>query len=487
MKAITIIGSGLGGLTSGALLAKKGYKVTMLEQHDKVGGAATTFARKGGFTCEVGLHEMNGIFEEGSIKEIFNSLGVYDNITFVKVGEFFKVLNDGFDFTMPDDKEEAILALIKVYPAEEKSIKKYFTLIGKIAKEFDSLSNASWWQYVLFPFLFGNILRYKSKSVREVLDKSIKDESLKLLLNTNVGYYHDTIAKLSFLYHAIAQHSYYEGGGWYIKGGSGRLSAYLASIIRENGGEVITKAEVIGIGQDNIVYRHKKEEKEMAHEILISNLSPSCTYKLANIDYEEEKEIGTSLLTVYLGFKNNLKSVYGKRAYSTFLFNGISSMEAYDKKIDGPIGQRGIVFVDYSQIDSGLTTDTSKSFGVICTIDHIRDWESLSMEAYKAKKDALLEDYLIRLEKVYPNIKEHIEFSEIGTAKTMQRYLKTPEGTAYGFAPTHTQFFRVPEVKSKKRDNLYFVGAWIIGGGFTPAILSGDLCASEVLKKHAGG
>jgi len=62
MKKITIIGAGLGGLTAGALLAQKNYKVTVLEQHNIVGGAATTFKRKGGFTCEVGLHEMDGVF-----------------------------------------------------------------------------------------------------------------------------------------------------------------------------------------------------------------------------------------------------------------------------------------------------------------------------------------------------------------------------------------------------------------------------------------
>ena len=49
MKTVTIIGAGLGGLTSGALLTKDGHKVTLLEQHNIVGGCATTFKRKGGF------------------------------------------------------------------------------------------------------------------------------------------------------------------------------------------------------------------------------------------------------------------------------------------------------------------------------------------------------------------------------------------------------------------------------------------------------
>lgn len=78
MKNIVIIGGGLGGLTSGALLAKEGYKVTLLEQHSIVGGCATTFKRKGGFTCEVGLHEMDGVFSNPSIKRIFDTLDVYN-------------------------------------------------------------------------------------------------------------------------------------------------------------------------------------------------------------------------------------------------------------------------------------------------------------------------------------------------------------------------------------------------------------------------
>jgi phytoene dehydrogenase-like protein len=73
----------------------------------------------------------------------------------------------------------------------------------------------------------------------------------------------------------------------------------------------------------------------------------------------------------------------------------------------------------------------------------------------------------------------------MATAKTMQRYLKTPNGTAYGFAPTPKQFFRIPKVRSDKMDNLYFVGAWVIGGGFSPAITSGWMCAEEIEKSSS--
>ena len=70
-----IIGGGLAGLTAGATLAKFGKKVLLLEQHYKPGGCATSFKRDD-FIVEVGLHEMSGIVENGTIPQVFDMLDV---------------------------------------------------------------------------------------------------------------------------------------------------------------------------------------------------------------------------------------------------------------------------------------------------------------------------------------------------------------------------------------------------------------------------
>jgi len=88
-----------------------------------------------------------------------------------------------------------------------------------------------------------------------------------------------------------------------------------------------------------------------------------------------------------------------------------------------------------------------------------------------------------KLEKHYPNISEFIEYAEVGTSKTVKRYIHTPNGTAYGFKPTPKQFFKIPQVKSKKVNNLYFVGQWIMAGGFNPAMVSGALCFRAITKR----
>lgn len=463
MKNIVIIGGGLGGLTSGALLAKDGYKVTLLEQHNIVGGCATTFKRKGSFTCEVGLHEMDGVYSNPTIKKIFDKLDVYKNIEFIKPNEFFKVNSKFGEFIMPNGTENAKKTLKEKFPKETKAIEEYFRIIFEISECFLKLSNLKWYHYLLFPFLFTSLLKYKNKSVTDMLDNLTKNEELKLILNANVQYYNDSPDTLSILLHGVAQSSYYEGGGYFIKGGSYKLSEYLADVIRQNGGKILTKSIITKATKNSVTYSHKNKETTLNAEIIISNISPLDTYKLFDIGYKEEKQIAESISTIYIGFSKNIKDVYGKGAYSNFIITD----------------NQPFVFVDYSQIDSNLV-ENSKSFGEICLMDQLENWESLNYDEYQKQKDILLEDCLNRLEVYYPNIKEIVEFAEVATPKTMVRYIKAPNGTAYGYKPTPQQFFRVPKIKSDKIDNLYFVGQFVIAGGFSPAIISGDMCSQAI-------
>ena len=67
-----IIGSGLGGLTTGARLATHGKNVLIIEQHAVPGGCETTYKR-GDFTFEVSLHEMDGLDEIDAKQTIFKN------------------------------------------------------------------------------------------------------------------------------------------------------------------------------------------------------------------------------------------------------------------------------------------------------------------------------------------------------------------------------------------------------------------------------
>ncbi|MHA1447375.1 MAG: phytoene desaturase family protein, partial [Candidatus Heimdallarchaeaceae archaeon] len=147
----------------------------------------------------------------------------------------------------------------------------------------------------------------------------------------------------------------------------------------------------------------------------------------------------------------------------------------------GDLSSKGFVFVDYSQIDSQLAPE-GKGVGSICTIDYTSVWENLTKEEYNKKKEEVAQTFFNRLERVIPGIKQEIDYYEVATAKTIERYTLNPQGSVYGYAQTPEQ--AVPNrIKQKSPiENLYFASAWTFpGGGFGGAIISGYLCAIGIL------
>ena len=476
---IIIIGAGLGGLTSGAKLAKEGKKVLLIEQHDRPGGCATTFIRKD-FVFEVGLHEMDGLVGSDMKIKVFRDLDVFDNVEFLRVPEFYHFKNERYEITVPHNVEEAIDVLTDNFPKEEIGIKAYFDQIinaKKKAKEAEEKPDIS---------------------IGEFLDSIIKNEDLKLVLLGNLGYFHDDPYTLSLIYYSLAQARYYLGGGNFIKGGSQNLSDYLSDYISNTGGKVILKHMVTDIITENnrvtgVKYKENKESESEIHtvlaDVIISNAAiPNVAKMLLPKDDGEELqqqinslETGASLLTIYFGFKKKLKDI-GSKYYSTFIFDDSINTQADIKKNNrGNFKERSYTFVDYSQVDSALCSE-DKSVGVICCIDYFSDWENLSKEEYKTKKEEVAQIYIEKLEKLIPGITEYIEYYEVGTSKTVARYTLNPEGAVYGFSQTPE---RMMSGKIESIENLYFASAWTkIGGGFSGAIFCGYLCAMDILRKE---
>lgn len=474
---VIIIGAGLGGLTAGAKLAKEGKKVLLLEQHSQPGGCATTFQR-GDYTLEVGLHEMDSPAPRDMKTRIFNDLGVFSNVEFIPVPEFYRFINGRIEVTVPHDPALASARLYELFPDEADGIKAYFEqiLTRKRPAEIDD----------------------GDKSVGEFLDSIIKNDDLKLILLGNLGYFHDDPYTLSLPYYSIAQGSYYSGGASYIKGGSQKLADHLAAFIREHGGElhlnhVVTGIKTVDGRAESVTYR-KKGSKEIleasADDIIANNAVPNLPGMIAGpegVGVEEEYSdlrTGASLLTLYLGFSKSPAEI-GNRYYSTCLFDGsVKSQADIVKNGRDDFSRRSFIFVDYSQIDSGLAAG-GKSVGAICCIDYLEGWTGLERKEYVAKKEHVASVLIDRLDAVLPGIKGSVEYYEVGTPATVKRYTLNPGGAVYGFAQTPSRKVIDP---LKSVGNLHIASAWgKTGGGFSGAIYGGYLCAYNILRKKTPG
>ena len=79
MNKVIIIGGGLGGLFTGAILAKEGFLVTVLEKNSTIGGGLQTFKRFGE-SFDTGMHVIGGMQPGGCIRKICSYLGIMDKV-----------------------------------------------------------------------------------------------------------------------------------------------------------------------------------------------------------------------------------------------------------------------------------------------------------------------------------------------------------------------------------------------------------------------
>ena len=498
---VIIIGSGLGGLTAGATLSRFGKKVLLIEQHYIPGGCATSFKRKG-YLMEVGLHEMDGLHEYDTKRRIFDLLEIWDNIELKQVPELYRIKGNGFDLVVPHGKAEYINQLGEAYPDDKQALSKLLNLMEGVLKEVPKLPSG--WKskliFPLYPILFPNIVKTSELTLGDWLDRNIKSEELKLIIQGNLAYYSDDPYKMSLLYFSVAQSSYIGGGGNFIKGGSQNLSNYLAKEIENAGGQVILGKKVTNILVENNKvcgvkfidsFNSTFGSKKVYAPYIIGNAAIPLIKKM--LPKAQAKKLGKridgleeacSLISIYIGFNKNLKE-WGVKNYSTFLFgdeiNSLKDVARVNKSKDWK--NKPFVFVDYSQIDSGLC-ERNKSVGVICAIDYLEDWKDLSSKQYKEKKEIVAKTLFNRLEENFPGITEFIDHYEVGTAKTVQSYTLNPKGTPYGYAQTLEQSGNNRLPARSPIENLYFASAWSNpGGGFTGAIIGGFLTGVEVSKR----
>ncbi len=495
-----IVGGGLAGLTAGATLSKFGKKVLLLEQHHKPGGCATTFKRKD-YIVEVGLHEMSGLSENGSLRRIFRMLEVDKHVEFEQVPEFYGVLSDEEDFVFPHGFSAATKALVERYPEDEKGIKKFIKLIAGIRKEAHNLPRSplkSKLIYPLMPLLYPNLVEASRHTVGSWLDKHIKNENAKLDLTAHISYWGDDPYTLTLFYFGLPFSGFVENGGHFIKGGSQKLSDHLASFIEKEGGTVLLGKTVEKIITENdkatgVTFKDSFDQSKESVTVECDNVVANCAIPIVPELLDEpyagalKKKIGyhpnsPSLLCIYLGFKKDVEA-FGVKYYSNvFQGNDVKTLKDVHPNQLGPWNKRSFIFVDYGKIDSGLTPP-HKSEGVICMVDYLKSWEGLSKEEYKSKKEEIAQILLERLEEKFPGIRESIEYYEVSTPKTINRYTSNPSGSVYGFAQTR-------ELSGAKRfrnnfliPNLYFASAWAFpGGGFEGSITGGFLAALQMNK-----
>ncbi|HTC00556.1 MAG TPA: FAD-dependent oxidoreductase, partial [Ferruginibacter sp.] len=209
-----IIGSGAGGLSTAVCLARAGQKVLVLEQHYVPGGWCHSF-HLNGQRFSPGVHYIGQMEKGGSTSELFEALGIANELI------FFKMKKEAYEhcwigderIDMPAGMDELYTSLSERFPAEKKGLKKYLKVVDKVSTQIYLIPKMSgFWDNVTIPFRTKDLGKFGLFSLKRVIDWHIKDPLLKKVLNVQCGDHGLPPGQASFPLHCAVMDHYMNGG-----------------------------------------------------------------------------------------------------------------------------------------------------------------------------------------------------------------------------------------------------------------------------------
>lgn len=483
-----VIGAGLGGLTAGAILAREGRKVLVIERGNSVGGAASSY-KVGDLFVEGSLHLTSAPHDKRDPKHAaLARAGVLDAVNFVPAGLLYKVSGGALDrpFVLPDDFAAARAALSERFPYAARGITQFLDEMQAIAGRLAASS----------PMADGQDI-----SLAHKLDELFgDDEAVKCALAANLSYLHDDPATLSWSAFATVQGALLQSGGRYVQGGSQRLSSALARAIMRAGGEVLLRrvAGAIALDGDGAACglthtaRDGSDPQRVEARCVIGNAAPAVLAELLppqaaarlTARYAAQPR-SISLFALTLGLSQP-PSTFGVDAYSTqILPPWLARLGDYAQgtrlMADEP-GDRmpPLSVVDYAAIDAGVPAPPY----VVSVVgpDHVGNWDGLAAEDYRARRGRWQDAIVATLDRHYPGIASAVTHAAFNTALSVQQYLNAPGGAVYGLAPVIGAPNDARSVRSEV-PGLYLASAYAGLGGYSGVVQAAATCADAVLSE----
>jgi all-trans-retinol 13,14-reductase len=482
---VIVIGSGIGGLSAAALLAKRGLKVAVFEQHYMPGGYCTAWERsvrptnsspdtkeRWKYVFDAGVHDFSGLGQRGGIRSLLKMLNI-ENALEWKLNEQEYFLGETH-FKVPHDPIEFVRQLGERFPTEAENIGKFFNemrfIYGEMYADMEKTGGAprtpdNIEDWLTYPKLHPHAYLWMNKPFMTMLDSFFDDFRVKDLLCALTGYLSDdprslTVGDMAPIF------GYNFDGGFYPIGGSGAFPNALVEVIEKYKGKVYLRTAVQRIIVENgqAVGVELKNGQSHYAKAVISNADTHKTFfdlvgrEYLSTDftrYVESLTPSTTAFIVFLGlnFVPELSSI-------TMLDDiGIMMPSKLDPSL-APLGHASVTLLK-------LLPQTES-----------KQWDRKS-PGYSDRKRAYADEMISYAEEIIPGLRKHITYRQEGTPATFARYAWSTNGSIYGPATGQKRL----TVKSPVK-NLYITGSAIMGGGIEAVVIAGIHTANEIFKNN---
>jgi phytoene desaturase len=484
---ITVIGGGISGLATAALLAKDGHQVTLLEKNTTLGGRARIFTKKG-FTFDMGpsWYMMPEVFET-----FFNHFGytTSDFYTLTQLDPKYRVYFEGQKaVNIESDFEKNSALFEEKEPGSSAKIRK---LLKKTAKAYD-LALTMLYQVFATPLdllqpqaliagLKMVLLYNQFSSYHHLIKKYVSSPQLQQMLEFHTVFLGGTPFNTPALY-SILTAADFEKKIWYPQGGIIQLIKALTTLCKKYKVIIKTNSPVTGVKLEaNRITDVLINKQKIATDLVVNTIDyayfdqkilPSSLNEYTS-QYWNKKTYTVSCLLLYLGLNKKIPQL----KHHTFYFQ-----ENWSKHLDQTFKDHQLPKDPCYYICTPSKTDTSVAPP---GMENLFVLIPIGVDNPDASEKTYVTHVLNHMEKTLnTSIKEHIVTQTIYSQKDFMNDYNAHKGNAFGIAHTLWQsVFLRPRMRSSKVANLWHAGHYTQPGvGMPMAIISAQLVHKQITK-----
>ncbi len=492
-----IVGSGLSALVFGALMAKSGKTVLVLEAHEHPGGFGHSFTLAKKYTFNAQFHYVWDCGPGQTVDRVLQKLGLGSAVTFERYDPngFDHMRMPGYALDIPADSAELVQRLSQLFPDHREQLRRFIAEVEKTGlglqqlapplKPTELLKHAS--------AVFCAV-QYLNSTLQEVFDKFRLPQAAQTLLALQWPDFLLPPDRLSFYAWTILFRGY-QAGAFYPTQHFGHVINSLVEIVESHGGQVLLNQEVqnfmvvgktvTGVRSIDLITH---ETKDFLGDRVICNIDPQRAAKMIGLEKfskglrrKLDYDYSASNFMAYCVVRDLDLRDYGFGEWNLFHSSQQDLNTAFVQMYDRH---------DYSNPSFAITTPTLLTnaghdcppdcqiveFLTVADYDFFRKMQQSDPKAYRQKKQEILDAMLDVVEKEYvPNFRQHMVFHITGSPTTNERFCWCPQGNSYGssLTPANMGLGRLNHETSL--DRFYFCNASSGYPGFAPTFWTGAL------------
>ncbi|KAL7534870.1 hypothetical protein ACHAXR_006135 [Thalassiosira sp. AJA248-18] len=503
---VIVIGSGIGGLTTAAILAKEGKRVLVLEQHDIAGGNMHTFTEKG-YEFDTGLHYVGSkIGQNGSPSRKLLNYITDGEVEWEKMDDAYDVAISGNDVHRFCSSWTKLKQELKsTFPEEAMAIDNYFDIVHHTTEHlfpiFVALKLLPESLYKFTMWLFSRQMGIFQKTTKQVLESITNNSTLRGVLSYHYGDYGEAPERGAFVINALIT-SHYRFGAYYPIGGPLHMSKSIVQLIEKWGGKVLVRGKVdtILVDEKNCACGVVVKGKQILAKTIVSSvgapatmtkLIPGSHRRLVSTHIEVLKDANVasnvSLMSMFVGINDtegSLKLPKSNYWIHTSWDHDKNMAEYKEDRLKVPA-----FFISFSSAKDPTyaTRYPGKHAALViapCCYNDVEQFKDDRVKhrskEYISMKDMWKDTLMKALLDQFPVLSNKIDFVDFGTAVTNDFYLGTHRGAVYGLAHTPERFRQHLLRPKTPITNLFLTGQDVCCCGIMGALVGGYMCAYAI-------